>query len=314
MTLTKQIKLGRTDLMVNPIGLGANAVGGHNIYPDLDEQNGINVVKTAVENGMNFIDTAYSYGMGRSEELIGQAIQETGGRSEIMLATKGAQNTISGKSVNDNSPAFLKETVEASLKRLQTDYIDLFYIHQPDDSTPKYEALGALQELKEAGKIRAIGVSNFSKAQLIEANQDGYLDVFQGEYNLLNRIAEKAYFPFMREKNISFIPYFPLVSGLLAGKYNQDTVFPEGDLRARQAPFQGQEFKDNLAKIDEIKKIADANNVEVVHVVLAWYLTRPEIDAIIPGAKRPDQITSNLKTLDLSLTTEEINFIDNLYK
>lgn len=312
--MTKQIKLGRTDLMVNPIGLGANAVGGHNIYPDLDEQNGINVIKTAVEKGMNFIDTAYSYGMGRSEELIGQAIQETGGRSEIVLATKGAQNTIKGKRVNDNSPAFLKEAVEGSLKRLQTDYIDLFYIHQPDEDTPKYEALGALQELKEAGKIRAIGVSNFSPEQLKEANQDGYLDVFQGEYNLLNRSAEEEYFPFMREHNVSFVPYFPLVSGLLAGKYNKDTVFPEGDIRTRQAHFQGQEFKDNLMKIDEIRKIANDNNVDVVHVVLAWYLTRPEIDAIIPGAKRPDQVISNLKTLDLSLTASEISIIDNLYK
>src|SRR5690606_20779714 len=121
----------------------------------------------------------------------------------------------------DNSPEFLRDTVEASLKRLQTDYIDLFYIHSPDAKTPKYEAVGALKELKDEGKIRAIGVSNFSLAQLKEANQDGYVDVLQGHYNLLNRNAEQEYFPYTIENQISFIPYFPFASGLLAGKYTK---------------------------------------------------------------------------------------------
>lgn len=300
--------------MVNPIGFGANAVGGHNIYPDLDEQNGVNVFKTAVDHGMNFIDTAYSYGMGRSEELIGKAMKETGGRSNIVLATKGAQNIVNGKRVNDNSPSFLKTTVDASLKRLQTDYIDLFYIHHPDEDTPKYEAVGALQELKKAGKIRAIGVSNFSIEQLKEGNKDGYIDVFQGEYNLLNRSAEKEYFPFMTEHDISFVPYFPLVSGLLAGKYNTDTTFPAEDIRSKQDHFKGQQFKENLAKVDEIRKIAESKHVDVVHIVLAWYLTRPAIDTVIPGAKRQSQILDNLRTLEVTLNHEEINRIDMLFR
>lgn len=300
--------------MVNPIGLGANAVGGHNIYPDLDEQNGIEVIKTAAKNGMNFIDTAYSYGMGRSEELIGQAIKEVGGRSDIVIATKGAQRVEKAKRINDNSPSFLKEAVDASLKRLQTDYIDLFYIHHPDEDTPKYEAVGALQELKEAGKIRAVGVSNFSKEELIEGNKDGYIDVFQGEYNLLNRSAEEKYFPFMKEHHISFVPYFPLVSGLLAGKYKLDTTFPEDDIRSKQSHFLGQQFKENLIKVDKLREIALAKNVDVVHVVLAWYLTRPAVDVVIPGAKRPEQILSNLKTNELTLSDDEIKRIDKIFK
>lgn len=312
--MTTFIPLGRTDLKVNPIGLGANAVGGHNIYPDLNDETGIDVIKTAIENGMNFIDTAYSYGMGRSEELIGQAMKEMGRRSDVVLATKGAQRMVNGKRVNDNSPAFLKETVDASLKRLQTDYIDLFYIHHPDEGTPKYEAVGALQDLKEAGKIRAIGVSNFSREQLIEGNKDGYIDVFQGEYNLLNRSAENTYFPYMEEHHISFVPYFPLVSGLLAGKYRPGTIFPAEDIRSKQAHFRGQQFKENLSKVEKLRKIAESKNVEVVHVVLAWYLTRPAIDVIIPGAKRPEQILSNLKTLKLVLKQDEIKRIDDIFQ
>jgi|SRR5690625_4365405 len=311
--MTKRIMLGKTGLEVNPIGLGANAVGGHNIYPDLKDTTGLQVVKTAIDHGMNFIDTAYSYGNGQSEELIGKALKEVGNRKEAVIATKGAQRMINGERVIDNSPDFLRKCVDDSLRRLQTDYIDLFYIHHPDKDTPKAEAVGALQELKEKGKIRAIGVSNFSMDQLKDANQDGFVDVFQGEYNLLNRSAEEEYFPYMKEHQISFIPYFPLVSGLLAGKYDQHTTFPKDDLRSKQANFQGDLFQKNLEKVDEIREIAHAKNVDVVHTVLAWYLTRDEIDAIIPGAKRPEQVLNNLKTLDVKLSEEEIEKISSIF-
>lgn len=312
--MTNFVTLGKTNIQVHPIGLGANAVGGHNIYPDLDEENGIQVVKKAMSHGMNFIDTAFSYGMGRSEELVGQALQETGGRRDMVIATKGAHRITEGNQVIDNSPDFLKQSVEDSLKRLQTDYIDVFFIHQPDADTPKYEAIGALKELKDAGIIRAIGVSNFSLHQLIEANQDGYVDVYQGGYNLLNRTAETEYFPYMEEHTISFMPYFPLVSGLLAGKYNAHTTFPDGDIRNRQSHFQGEQFQKNLAKIEKLREIASAKDVEVVHIVLAWYLTRPAIDVVIPGAKKPEQVVNNLKTMDVQLSKEEVQRIDDIFQ
>lgn len=143
-----------------------------------------------------------------------------GNRHELILATKGGLTLVGNDVTMDNSPAYLKQAVEDSLKRLQTDYIDLFYIHAPDQDTPKDEAVGVLKQLKDEGKIRAIGVSNFSLEQLKEANRDGYVDVLQGNYNLLQREAEQEFFPYTTENNISFIPYFPLASGLLAGKYN----------------------------------------------------------------------------------------------
>jgi myo-inositol catabolism protein IolS len=310
--MAQQIRLGKSELLVNPIGLGTNAVGGHNLYPNLDEEVGKDLVRTALDNGINFLDTAFIYGPARSEELIGEVLKERGNRSEAVIATKGAHKFVGKNVVFDNSPAFLKQSVEESLKRLQVDYIDLFYIHFPDNDTPKDEAVGALKLLKDEGKIKAIGVSNFSMEQLKEGNKDGYVDVFQGEYNLLQRSAEKELLPYTTEQNISFIPYFPLVSGLLAGKYSKNTVF--NDLRAKQPHFQGETFIQNLEKVEKLRKIAEAKQAEVAHIVLAWYLTQDSIDALIPGAKSSDQALNNLKTLDVTLTAEEIKEIGRIFQ
>ncbi|MGG4041183.1 aldo/keto reductase [Bacillus smithii] len=309
--MVEKVQLGKTDLYVNPIGLGTNAVGGHNLYPNLSEETGKQVVRTALENGVNFLDTAFIYGPERSEELIGEVLKEFR-REDTVIATKGAHKFVGDKIEIDNSPAFLRQAVEDSLRRLQTDYIDLFYIHYPDESTPKYEAVGELKKLKDEGKIRAIGVSNFSIEQLKEANQDGYVDVLQSEYNLFKRQAEKDLLPYTAEQGISFVPYFPLASGLLAGKYTKDTKFD--DLRAKNPLFQGEEFVRNLEKVEKLRPIAEAKNTEIAYVVLAWYLTRDSIDALIPGAKKPEQVVNNLKTLDVQLTKEEIESIDRIFQ
>ncbi|RFB09674.1 aldo/keto reductase [Bacillus sp. HNG] len=310
--MTQKVQLGKTELYINPIGLGTNAVGGHNLYPNLDEEAGKELVRVAINNGINFIDTAYRYGNGRSEELIGEVVKESGRRSDIIIATKAAHRKNGGETVLDNSPTFLLQAVEESLKRLQTDYIDLFYIHFPDEITPKDEAVGALQRLKEKGIIRAIGISNFSVDQIKEANKDGYVDVYQGGYNLINRSAEETLLPYVAEHKISFVPYFPLASGLLAGKYNKNTTF--NDLRTRMPHLQGEAFHQNLDKVEQLRDIANGKQVEVAHLVLAWCLTRDEIDAVIPGAKRAEQVLDNLKTLDVVLTPDEIQAIDRIFK
>ncbi|PRS01591.1 oxidoreductase [Bacillus atrophaeus] len=308
----QKTRIGKSDLQVFPIGLGTNAVGGHNLYPDLNEETGKELIREALRNGVNLLDTAYIYGVGCSEELIGEVLREYN-REDVIIATKAAHRKEGDDFVFDNSPAFLKQSVEDALKRLQTDYIDLFYIHFPDDHTPKDEAVKALHELKKEGKIRAIGVSNFSLEQLKEANKDGYVDVLQGEYNLLNREAESTFFPYIMENNISFVPFFPLVSGLLAGKYTEDTTFPEGDLRREQENFQGDLFKENIKKVNQLAPIAEKHNVGIAHVVLAWYLARPEINILIPGAKRAEQLKDNMKTVNVELTKEDISFIDELF-
>ncbi|MGY0694449.1 aldo/keto reductase [Virgibacillus sp. FSP13] len=306
-----QTYLGKSDVAVYPIGLGTNAVGGHNIYPDLlDEEQGKDVVRTAIENGINLLDTAFIYGPERSEELIAKVIKEYR-REDIVLATKGAHKFVGDNTIMDNSPAFLKQQVENSLRRLQTDYLDLYYIHFPDDDTPKDEAVGALKELKDEGKIRSIGISNFSIEQVKEANIDGYVDVLQSEYNLLKREAETDIFPYTAENNITFIPYFPLESGLLAGKYNKNTKF--SDMRANKPSFQGDLFTQNLEKIEQVREIANAYDEEVAHIILAWYFSRPSLDVVIPGAKRPEQVKSNKRAAEITLSDKDIKRIDDIF-
>jgi myo-inositol catabolism protein IolS len=310
--MAEQIQIGKTDLFVNPIGLGTNAVGGYNLFPNLDEGAGRELVRTGLANGINFLDTAYVYGLGRSEELIGEVVKEYGNRSELVIASKAAHKFVGNEMVVDNSPTFLKQAVEESLTRLQTDYIDLFYIHFPDQDTPKDEAVGALKQLKDEGKIRSIGVSNFSIEQLKEANKDGYVDVYQGEYNLLSRQAEKEFFPYSEENQISFVPFYPLASGLLTGKYGSQTEISEKNRRRPQ--FQEGVYEQNLKKIKLVREIATAKGAEVAHIVLAWYLTRKCIDVIIPGAKNADQVLQNLHTLKVQLTAGEIQEIDRIFQ
>lgn len=307
--MANRVKLGKSNIEVNPIGLGTNAVGGHNLYPNLDEEQGKNVVRAALDNGVNLLDTAFIYGPGRSEELVGEVVKEYN-REDVVIATKGAHYFDGDDTKLSNDPEFLKEQVENSLKRLQTDYIDLYYIHFPDDETPKDEAVAALQELKDAGKIKAIGVSNFTLEQLKEANKNGNVDVIQHEYNLLNREYEHI-LEYTAEHDITFIPYFPLAAGLLAGKYDENTTFD--DLRAEKPEFQGEAFKENLKKVDKLREIAQEHGVDVAHIVLAYYLTKPSLDVIIPGAKRGEQVIDNLKTLEVNLTEENIQLIESLF-
>ena len=214
--------------------------------------------------------------------------------------------------VVDNNPIFLRETVENSLRRLQTDYIDLFYIHYPDEKTPKEEAIGSLSRLKEEGKIRAIGVSNFTLDQLKEGNQDGHIDVLQSGYNLLKREAENNLIPYTSEHSISFIPYFPLASGLLTRKFDKNSTFEDG--RSKNPLFQGDAFVHNLEKVEQLRLIANDKNVAVSNLVLAWYLTKDTIDAIIPGAKKPEQVLDNIKTLEVQLSSQEIKEIEHIFQ
>lgn len=305
------MEIGRTGLMVNPIGLGSNAVGGHNLFQNLNDETGKKIVRVAIQNGINFLDSAFIYGMGRSEELIGEVLKESKTRQDIIIATKGAHRIEDGKVIVDNSTKFLRETVENSLRRLQTDYIDLFYIHYPDEGTPKDEAIGTLSRLKEEGKIRAIGVSNFTMDQLTEANKDGNVEVIQSGYNLFKREAENELIPYSAQHQISFIPYFPLASGLLTGKFTKDTTIEDG--RSKNPLFQGDTYIRNLEKIELLRTIANDKQADISSVVLAWYLTQKTIDTVIPGAKKPEQVLLNIKTLEIELTKVEIQEINRIF-
>src|SRR5699024_1105856 len=193
------------------------------------EQAGKNIYKNAIENRINVIDMDYLYGTGRSKELVGEVVKETGKRDELIIATKISPVFDGDDMSKCNEPTFLKNEVEKSLERLRTDYIDLMYLHYPDEDTPKDQAIAALQQLKDEGKIRAIGVSNFSLDQLKEANKDGHVDVFQREYHLLKRDAEDELFPYLKAQGIPFVPFCPPASGLPTGTFTKEDTF--NDLR-----------------------------------------------------------------------------------
>lgn len=305
-------ELGTSDVWVTPVGLGTNAVGGHNIYNYMTDDAGREILRAALDNDVDFLDTAYYYGLGRSEELVGEVVKAYGKRNEVVIATKGAHRMLEDRLVMDNSVDFIVQSVYDSLKRLQTDYIDVFYIHYPDKETPKYEVTGALRTLKDKGIIRAIGVSNFTMEQLEEANRDGNVDVIQNEYNLFRRHAETDFIPYALNHGISFIPYYPLALGLLTGKFNRDSTFM--DARAKHPLYKGKEFLSNLDRVERIRHLTKEKGIDMTNLVLAWYLKQDGVSAVIPGAKRGRQVECNMQTLDVELTDAEMQEIDETFR
>jgi len=311
--MSNTVKIGKSEVTSTPLGLGTNAVGGYNLFPNLNDDDGLNIVKTGIENGITLLDTAYVYGLGHSEELVGQAIKDFD-RHKLVIATKGAQDMSTGEEVVRNDPKFITQQVENSLKRLGTDYIDIYYLHFPDKDTPKAEAVGALERLREQGKIRAIGVSNFSLDQIKEANADGYFDVVEDQLSLVHKDFGAETLPYLKQNNISFVPYFPLASGLLTGKYQHDVSFPKDDIRSGMPIFQEPLYSQILKAVDTVRPIAEAHDATVAQTVLAWYIKNPLISVVIPGAKKPDQVVANAKAMTVELTDKEFKQIDDAFE
>jgi len=308
----EMVTIGKSDVQATQLGLGTNAVGGYNLFPNLQDVDGLSLVKAGLDNGIQLLDTAFVYGLGHSEELVGQAMHDFD-RHSFALATKGAQDFSTGEQVINNDPDFLTQQVDASLKRLNTDYLDIYYIHFPDKQTPKAEAVGALQRLREQGKIRAIGVSNFSLDQVKDANADGYVDVVEDEFSLLHRDHESDLMPYLKDHQISFVPYFPLASGLLTGKYDGDVSFPADDIRSQISDFQQPRYGQALHALTTVKPIAAAHQATITQTILAWYMQNPLISVVIPGAKRADQVATNAQALTVTLTPAEYQAIDTAF-
>ncbi len=303
--------LPKTDLKISAIGLGTNAVGGHNLYDNLNEEDGKNLVRTALDNGISFIDTADVYGTGRSEELVGEVLKEYP-RDRYVIATKGGSDWRNG--IRDNSPEYLRKAVGESLERLQLESIDLYYIHWPDNKTPVKEAVAELAKLKAEGKVKAVGVSNFTLEQLKEANSEGGISAIQLQYHMLDRSVEKDILPYCVEHGITVVPYGPLAFGILGGKYDEDFLLEEGDWRKRVPLFQEGEFEKNLAIVEKLKALAGRLGTDVSKLALAWLLAQPGIDSVIPGGKRPDQVLANLEAADIELDEVLLEEIDEILK
>lgn len=304
--------LKKSPLKVSEIGLGTNAVGGHNLFPNLNEENGMDLVRAAITNGVNFIDTADSYGLGRSEELVGQVLKEFN-RDDFVIATKGGKHRFEDGSVKiDNHPHYLRQAVEKSLQRLQLDYIDLYYIHFPDKEIPFSESVGELARLKEEGKIKAIGISNVTYQQLKEANANGDISVLQSPYHMLDRSAEKELLPYCIENNISFIPYGPLAFGLLGGNITENFQLDKNDWRNSVSFFQQEHFLPTLTKVNKLKELATEKSVSLPNLALAWLLAQEGVDVVIPGGKRKERILENIHASDIVLSKEELQIIDQI--
>ena len=262
----KTRKLGHSELHVSCIGLGTNYVGGYGLYPSIDEAEGIRLVHRALDLGVTFLDTADIYGFGRSEELVGQAI--AGRRNEVVLATKGGNVFSNGERTGvSNEPSYLRAALEASLRRLGTDHVDLYYIHRHDGRTPPEDSFGELMRMKDEGLIRAAGVSNYEPEQLHAALQAGPVDALQSRYNMLQREVEAQVLPLCAANGISFIPWGPLAFGLLGGKYAADFVLPADDWRHRSGVFDAQSFAANVAKVDALKQVTTSS---LPHVAMQW--------------------------------------------
>ena len=308
----KYTKLKKSNIEVSVIGLGTNAVGGHNLFQNLNEEDGKDFVREALKNGVTFIDTADIYGPGRSEELVGEVLKEFN-REDYVIATKGAQQWSSDGSIKTNNrPEYLREALENSLQRLQLDYVDLYYLHFPDGETPFAESIGELARLKEEGKIRSIGISNVSLQQLKEANANGDISVLQSPYNMFDRSAEAELLPYCIENNISFIPYGPLAFGLLGGGFTKDSKLDEQDWRNSIPLFQGDQFQQTLTKVDKLKEFALKKDTTLPNLALAWLLAQEGVDAVIPGGKRKERIRENTQASDIVLSKEELAIINDI--
>jgi aryl-alcohol dehydrogenase-like predicted oxidoreductase len=281
--------LGNSGLEVSVVGLGANNFGRR-----VDLGGTRAVIDAALEHGVTFIDTADIYGgSGASEELLGQALQ--GRRDQFVLATKFGMDMGDGRGPR-GSRGYVRQAVEASLRRLRTDVIDYYWYHQPDGVTPVQETLEALNELVQSGKVRAIGASNFSAQQLEEADRvadGGSLTPFsavQNEYSLLVRDAERDVLPACERLGIGFIPYFPLASGLLTGKYRRGQDAPPGTrLAARDRVASDEQFD----LLDALEDYARKRGVSLLQVAIGALLYRRPVVSVIAGATRPEQVAAN---------------------
>jgi len=302
--------LGQSGIDVTCIGLGTNYVGGHNLYPDVDENEGIRLVQRAMDEGVTHLDTADAYGFGRSEELVGKAI--VGRRDDVVLASKGGILFGEHGTGADSTPAYLRSALERSLKRLNVDYIDLYYIHRHDGETPVEEAIGALMDFKREGLIRAVGVSNFDLPLMKAASGAGTIDALQSRYNLLQREVEDELLPWCVKNKVSFIPWGGLAYGLLGGRYQRNFVLNEKDWRHRTGAFAPGQFEENLDVVDSLKLIADELKSTPAHIAIQWLMSQPGVSSVIAGAKNSDQVSDNIASKNVSMNAQQLSSVSAL--
>jgi len=302
------------DLEVSAIGLGC--MGMSAFYGSTDEEEGIRTIQRGLELGVNFIDTAQLYGPLTNEMLVGRAIK--GRREEYVIATKFARRTdsvtpgdISTIGALDGSAEHVLSSIEGSLERLGTDYIDLYYQHRVDPRVPIEETVGAMAELVAAGKVRHIGLSEAAPATIRRANAVHPITAVQTEYSLWTRDPEAEILPTCRELGIGFVPYSPLGRGFLAGRFSSPEELDENDFRRHGPRFTGENLETNLRLAAKVKEIADEKGVTPAQMAIAWVLAQGEDLVPIPGTKRRSYLEQNAAAVEVELTEEELRRLDS---
>ncbi|MEX2141148.1 MAG: aldo/keto reductase [Pirellulales bacterium] len=302
-------QLGTTDISVSPISLGGWPIAGMT-SADVNDRDSLATIEACFELGINFLDTAYCYGMnGESETLIARALGRK--RDKMVIATKGGIHWEPPRTqVIDGRPETLRRECETSLRRLQTDRVELYYLHAPDPKVPIAESAGGIKELIDQGKVRTAGVSNVTLAQLNEFAVVCPLTAYQPPYNMLQREIEADTLPWCIEHRVSVCVYWPLMKGLLAGRIPREHVFPTTDSRHKYPMFQGDEWRKNSDFVEELQAIANDVGRTVAELVLNWTIHRPGVTAALCGAKRPEQIRENARGMGWRLTADQLARID----
>jgi aryl-alcohol dehydrogenase-like predicted oxidoreductase len=285
----EQIVIGASGITTSRVGLGTWAIGGW-MWGGTDEAQSIATIRAAVARGVTLIDTAPAYGFGRSEEIVGKALAEAGLRNKVQIATKVGLSWKNGAVYRDSRPACIRQEIEDSLRRLRTDAIDLYQVHWPDSETPIAETAWVLEKLRREGKIRSLGVSNFSPAQMDTFRAVAKLDAVQPPYNLFEREIEADILPYAQTTGLTVLSYGALCRGLLAGKISTRTKFAGDDLRKVDPKFQGEHFGQYLSAVDALKALArERFGKSILALAVRWVLDRGPTIALW-GARRPDQI------------------------
>lgn len=299
---------------VSRIGLGTWAIGGSE-WGTVDERESVATCRAIFDHGINCIDTAFIYGDGRAERVVGRAIAEHGRREDFYLATKGGLVRQDGRVVTDGRPEAIQREAEDSLRRLGVDCIDLYQLHWPDPLVPMAQTASAMHELYEAGKIRAIGVSNCSAEQMEEFRAAAPLHASQPPMNLLERDAEKDVVPYCSQHGIAVLAWSALCRSLLTGKIRVAQIFPVGDIRSADPKFQPPRLAQYVAAVDALDRYAQEHyGKRVLHLALRWLLDQPGISVALWGAKRPDQLAPAAEVFGWEMTAQDMQAIDAILR
>lgn len=308
--------INKTDLTVSALCMGGCPLGGYG-WGETQKEDLINAVKTAVDNGVNFFDTADTYGLGESERTLAEALGKDS--NKVVITTKFGVCVENGKTTYDNSREYIFKAVEASLKRLKREYIDIYQVHYRDQITPLAEVAETLEILKKQGKIRYYGLSNIhenDEAELKAFGKDNPFVSFQDEYSLACRKNEREMFRFRDEFNMTPLTWGSLGQGILSGKYDKNCKFESNDRRSREiyVNFHGEKLLKNLEIVEVLKEIAVEKNKAVSSVAIRWILDYLKNSVVIVGAKSPKQVLQNIEALDWTLTQDQVERLENVSK